>query len=241
MELGFTQELLAANVQHLGDFEKWTAATVAAIETGRRNISLDELGTLCGALGVALVDLAGEEWYVQPSNLRYLLTAPVAPMTMGEEDLQRSIRRNQLYRLEHRVFDEVVSSLYAEDAPYICDASDYHRDRIIETLIQALREHYGHDLLEERDRRVNATGENKTWVSRRLIKEIAELPVVQSLNEFIADNMDEMFDEWETGPGSTDEGDWFEFLGDSGDVMDRWTFTHKGEKVWTFLRRSEKS
>ena len=48
MELGFTQELLAANVQHLGDFQKWTAATVAAIETDHRNISLDELGPCVG-------------------------------------------------------------------------------------------------------------------------------------------------------------------------------------------------
>lgn len=238
MELGFTQELLAANVQHLGDFEKWTAATVAAIETGRRNLSLDELGTLCGALGVALADLAGEQVNA-PSPLEHILTAPVVPMTMDEEDLQESIRRNQLYRLEHRVFDEVVSSLYAEDAPYICDASGYHKDRIIETLIQALREHYGHDLLEERDRRVNATGENKTWVSRRLIKEIAELPVVQSLNEFIADNMDELIDEWEKGgPSLTDRSDTFAFFGASGDVMDRWTFNHKGEKL-TFSHRGE--
>ena len=71
---------------------------------------------MCGALGVALADLAGEQVYA-PSPLKHILTAPVVPMTMDEEELQESIRRNQLYRLEHRVFDEVVSSLYAEDAP----------------------------------------------------------------------------------------------------------------------------
>ena len=75
---------------------------------------------------------------------------------------------------------------------------------------------------------MNATGENKTWVSRRLIKEIAELPVVQSLNEFIADNMGELFAESESGPDSTDKGDWYEFLGTTCDVMDRWTFSTKG-------------
>lgn len=67
-------------------------------------------------------------------------------------------------------------------------------------------------------------------VSRRLIKEIAELPAVQSLNEFLAENMGELFEEWQNGPDSTDPGDWVEFFGDNSDVMDGWTLKHKGEK-----------
>lgn len=51
---------LAARVNAIGVHGNWTAATVAAIETGRRNIKLDELSAVCGAFGVSVSDLLAD-------------------------------------------------------------------------------------------------------------------------------------------------------------------------------------
>lgn len=60
-------------MNHLG-FKKWQPATVAAIETGQRNIKLTELGTLCQILGTSLRFLIGED---APDPLPILRPRPI--------------------------------------------------------------------------------------------------------------------------------------------------------------------
>jgi transcriptional regulator with XRE-family HTH domain len=57
-DLGWTQADLAADLAAFG-WPGWTPATVAAIETGKRRVSLDELGALCTVLDVGLAYLVG--------------------------------------------------------------------------------------------------------------------------------------------------------------------------------------
>jgi hypothetical protein len=158
--------------------ETWAPATVAAVETGRRNLSLSELGNICGILAVNLATLIGE---YSPDDEPHgiLLWALVGdsdrtpPMFFKPEYVDEVIRQRQRVRLEDAVLEKVTGRTHMELL------GEGWREQVL----VAIESHYGHDLLTERDQRVAAGDGNKTWASRRLTAEVAEIPGVMELIE----------------------------------------------------------
>ena len=172
-KVGATQEALAAAMKSRG-CPTWAPATVAAIETGRRNLSLTELGNLCVILGVNLKTLVGDD---DEADLDHRLWALVEDVQRSDPPLLKSgpadaaIRRRQQVRLEDAVLEKVTGRTHSELL------GEGWRDQVL----LAIEEHYGRDLLAERDQRVADGQGTKTWVSRRLSDEVAEIPGVIEL------------------------------------------------------------
>lgn len=177
LEVGGTQEQIAASMKFYG-CETWVPATVASVETGRRNLSLTELANLCGILGVSLKDLAGDFDHDDDAQ-GMLLWALVGegerqgPMFLKAEMVDDVIRVRHRRRLEDSVLEKVTGRTHMELL------AEGWREQVL----VAIESHYGHDLLTERDQRVAAGDGSKTWVSRRLTDEVAEIPGVVELVE----------------------------------------------------------
>ena len=80
-ELGISQNGLAAAISARGT-STWTAATVSALETGRRNVSLSELADLLDVLNLSLRDFLAAPEGAEPQlrqKIRTLTRHPRAP------------------------------------------------------------------------------------------------------------------------------------------------------------------
>lgn len=181
VELGATQAQVAATMNAVFGHDKWHPATVAAVESGRRNLSLDELGHLCMTLGVTLQQLAVIP-IIQSSGPPPLpqmvgLWGDLSPELLAPDDVDRFLAYMQLERLQNAVLGRITGVERWFTVP---------AQGVIRRFFEAqVLEHYGHDLLAERDRRVAAGQGNRTWVSRRLVDEVAELPSMQWLRRYI--------------------------------------------------------
>ena len=173
-EHDITQEQLAAMMQFYGS-ESWRAATVAAVETGRRNLSLTEVANLCSILRVNLAQLAGGDVDVQsqPGLWALVSTEPrdTDPLVLDADKVSDVIRHRQLVRLEDAVLEKVTGRTHLQLL------GEGWREQVL----LAIEQHFGHDLLTERDQRVADGQGTKTWVSRRLSDEVAEIPGVIEL------------------------------------------------------------
>ena len=183
-ELGVTQAHLAAAMRGLYEMDKWRPATVASIESGRRNISLDELGALCMILGVTLNELAGDVTGMGgplPNLLgQYDHSGPLLPV---QTDLDALIAEQQRERLEAAVLTRATGM---ESWPNAAA-----RKVVARFFVDQVASHDGHDLLTERDARVAQGQGNRTWTSRRLADEVAALPPMVWLRGWLADNLEQ--------------------------------------------------
>lgn len=173
-ELGATQEHVAGAMQVMGH-ETWRPATLAAVENGKRNVSLGELGHLCHLLGVSLSTLTDRTDPAMPDALTFLLMdePPESALMASQQIIDKMLRARQLGRLEDAVLEKVTGRTHWELL------GEGWREQVL----VAIESHYGHDLLTERDQRVAAGDGSKTWVSRRLTAEVAEIPGVMELVE----------------------------------------------------------
>lgn len=174
-EVGHTQDQVAAAMQALGS-ATWRPATVAACETGRRNLSLTEVSRICRALGTSLPNLVplsmlfGDTGRALYEDLAPLIGLEVTYVPTVEQR-QRYQRQQRLVRLEDAVLARVLG----------VSRSEALESGFIEHFLEAIKSRYGHDLLTERDERVASGEGSKTWVSRRLGDEVAALPDVVRL------------------------------------------------------------
>lgn len=151
----------------------WRAATVAALETGRRNVSLTELGRLCHVLGVDLRTLAGDEWNVEVvppvlEELAWLLDGGRNGLVAGGLDdalLAALLRKRRLQQFEISMIEKVD--------PRYGTATFNEREQLLSRFSKWVGDRYGRDLLAERDERVERGDGTATWVSRRLIDELS--------------------------------------------------------------------
>lgn len=173
-ERGYTQQQVAVSMAGEDPRWRWTPATVASIETGRRNISLDELAALCQIFGVGLTQLVGrpedltEAGTVARLRVRLdgLLGLSGPPAIMTTEEVAEATRFEKLAAVERAVLEGI--SQWVPSDPEQPEEADI-------LVTEMLRSHYGRDLLDERDARVAAGLGNPTWVTRRLVSEVAEL------------------------------------------------------------------
>lgn len=173
-EIGATQEHVAGAMKVMGH-DTWRPATLAALETGKRNLSLRELGDLCYLLGVSLPTLVDRTDPAMPEGLTFMLmTEPSesAPLMASQKMVDEVLRVRQRGRLEVSVMEKITGRTYAQ----MRDEGFWY-----EQVLNAANDHYGHDLLTERDKRVAAGEGSKTWVSRRLTDEVGQIPEVAEL------------------------------------------------------------
>lgn len=105
-------------------------------------------------------------------------------MTPADEDRREEMARAaRLVRLEDAVFNRAV--------PAFLDAVGDKREWLRGELRRNVREHYGHDLLAERDLRRGESEGSKTWASRRLADEVALLDWVAKFNVWVAEETDQ--------------------------------------------------
>ncbi len=167
----YTQEQLALSVRSADPRLRWNAATVASIETGRRNITLDEVAALCRVFGVGLPDLLGDLAATRQSkgdgplhtDLNYLSEGG-PPRMISKEKVAEITRAERLHTVQGAVLGGLALSA-DPDEPW----------RAEELALSLIESYYGRDLLAERDARVLAGDGTPTWVTRRLAAEVAAL------------------------------------------------------------------
>ena len=119
-----------------------------------------------------LVDLTDP---AMPEGLTFMLmTEPSesAPLMASQQMVDEVLRVRQRGRLEVSVLEKVTGRTYAQ-----MRAEGFWYEQVL----NAANDHYGHDLLTERDKRVAAGEGSKTWVSRRLTDEVGQIPEVAEL------------------------------------------------------------
>lgn len=96
---GTTQEQVAAVMVAVGH-TTWRAATVSALESGKRNCSLDELADLCNLLGTAFligggrcqVDIEAVSDDIRANRLARVEDAVVPKQTPGRQEILAGLR-----------------------------------------------------------------------------------------------------------------------------------------------------
>jgi hypothetical protein len=92
---GLRQDEFAAELRERFGLQ-WTRATVAAVETGRRQVGLDELPALCGALRRKTVDLFRGEGPVMLADGVKGQLADVQKLILGDyQDVQLSVPKRK--------------------------------------------------------------------------------------------------------------------------------------------------
>ncbi|MDP4014944.1 MAG: helix-turn-helix transcriptional regulator [Candidatus Nanopelagicales bacterium] len=162
-ERGVTQSSIADTMRAFD--HNWAPATVAGVETGRRNLSLGELADLCRILNVTVQTFVSDS-ATADTDTRARAEALVyrRPTEAPPERVAASDRARRLERLEHIVLESALGP---------DDPGGEEADRDLLAIISA---HYGRDLLAERDQRARATSTSKAWATRAIIDELANMP-----------------------------------------------------------------
>lgn len=170
--VGRTLDDIAARMRGLGH-TAWTSGTVANVETGKRNITAQELADLCAVHGTTLAYLFSTELFdVSPeghaiddftggagegrTQAMSLIEVDPSRVETPEEHEARK-RALTLDRIEKRVFKAVTGRPLK---PH--EWHGFH---------EYILGRYGHDLLAERER-IESEGVVPQWAGRRIVDEL---------------------------------------------------------------------